>query len=272
MQLIQKIQIGLVLVVFIILSLALPTPTKAACGGDCSVVDCGCAERFRGRCVERRYCTQCGGNGCEVVGCGPGQYPCNRPGGCCNVGPVTPPKPDPVEPPPPPPCSPSCGSPLCGQSDGCGGSCSNSDTNSWGAWSACSATCGGGTQSRTNACGTSQSQGCNTVSCPGPWWQVKDGSVHSGSDIFSNIPGACAGGCTPSLLTGVSGLASYLGTLGVGGGTLSQDGTNWQAETVYAGTYRLKPPSFAKHPVDSGVLQVSLAPRLVLSWQVELLS
>ena len=68
------------------------------------------------------------------------------------------------------------------------------------------------------------------------WWQVKDGSVHSGSDIFSDIPGACAGGCTPSLLTGVSGLASYLGTLGVGGGSLSQDGTNWQAETVYTGT------------------------------------
>src|SRR3989344_9002388 len=64
------------------------------------------------------------------------------------------------------------------------------------------------------------------------WWQVKDGSVHSGSDIFSDIPGACAGGCTPSLLTGVSGLASYLGTLGVGGGGLSQDGTNWQAEEV----------------------------------------
>ena len=68
------------------------------------------------------------------------------------------------------------------------------------------------------------------------WWQVKDGSVHSGSDIFSDIPGACAGGCTPSLLTGVSGLASYLGTLGVGGGSLSQDGTDWQAETVYTGT------------------------------------
>ena len=135
-----------------------------------------------------------------------------------------------------PVCTPSCGSPLCGQSNGCGGSCATTDVNTWGAWSACSATCGGGTQSRTNACGTLQSQGCNTQSCPGPWWQVKDGSVHSASGIFSNIPGACAGGCTPSLLTGVSGLASYLGTLGVGGGSLSQDGTNWQAETVYAGT------------------------------------
>ncbi|MBU2052611.1 hypothetical protein KKH13_05380, partial [Patescibacteria group bacterium] len=65
---------------------------------------------------------------------------------------------------------------------------------------------------------------------------MKDGSVHSASDVFSNIPGVCAGGCTPSLLTGVSGLASYLGTLGVGGGTLSQDGTDWQAKTVYTGT------------------------------------
>lgn len=49
-------------------------------------------------------------------------------------------------PPPPPPCNP----------------------NNWGGWNACSVSCGGGTQTRTNACGTTQSQACNTQACPIP--------------------------------------------------------------------------------------------------------
>lgn len=39
------------------------------------------------------------------------------------------------------------------------------DVNNWGGWSTCTKTCGGGAQSRTNACGTSQSQACNTQAC-----------------------------------------------------------------------------------------------------------
>lgn len=38
---------------------------------------------------------------------------------------------------------------------------------SWGAWGTCSKTCGGGTQSRSNGCGGSQSQLCNTQPCIG---------------------------------------------------------------------------------------------------------
>jgi hypothetical protein len=71
---------------------------------------------------------------------------------------------------------------------------------------------------------------------PGPWWQVVDGSVHSFSDIISTIPSTCAGACVPSLFTGISGLASYLGTLDIGSGSLSEDGSDWQAETVYSAT------------------------------------
>ena len=63
--------------------------------------------------------------------CDPGEYVCNR--GCCAVGNVSTPAPVQEEEEeeeaytPPPPCSPSCSSPLCGQANGCGGSCSNSD-------------------------------------------------------------------------------------------------------------------------------------------------
>ena len=177
MQLIRKIQIGLVLVVaFGLLILALPTQTEAGCGGDCSVVECGsktvCWGTGRNKeCwQEPKYCTECGGNGCAPVGCGPGQYECNRSGGCCNIGPVnncpcgTKPsgvcqscEPEPP-PPPPPPCVPSCSSPLCGQADGCGGSCANTGASSWGAWSACDGT--QNTQTRTNACGTVETNNC----------------------------------------------------------------------------------------------------------------
>ena len=61
------------------------------------------------------------------------------------------------------------------------------DVNSWGAWGACSATCGGGVQTRTNACGTPQSQACNTQSCQGPWWQIKDGDITTSGDLVSDV-------------------------------------------------------------------------------------
>lgn len=54
-------------------------------------------------------------------------------------------------------CQPQCGS--C-SSGGCGApSCT------WGAWSTCTATCGGGTQTRTDNCNNSQVQACNTQAC-----------------------------------------------------------------------------------------------------------
>ena len=64
--------------------------------------------------------------------------------------------------------SPSNCSPV-GQTSGCfeAAECAAPpcDPNNWGGWSACSASCGGGTQSRTNACGTTQTQSCNTQPC-----------------------------------------------------------------------------------------------------------
>jgi len=50
-----------------------------------------------------------------------------------------------------------------------GETCSNcsADCTTYSAWGACSATCGGGTQTRTNSCtGGIQTQACNTQACP----------------------------------------------------------------------------------------------------------
>lgn len=57
-------------------------------------------------------------------------------------------------------CSDSC----CagGGGGGGGGGCNQDD---WGNWSQCSASCGGGTQTRSNACGHIETKRCNIQSC-----------------------------------------------------------------------------------------------------------
>jgi len=90
------------------------------------------------------------------------------------------------------------------------------DANLWGAWSACSSSCGPGTQSRTNDCGTVETQNCmvndpdvwgecslncgtgsqtnecgtardcNTQIC-GPWIKLKNSSFVSPNNLFNMI-------------------------------------------------------------------------------------
>ena len=208
MQIIRKIQIGLVLVAFSLLSLALPTPTQAAtgCKGDCTVQE-KCKNTRYGRVCW--YVSACGGNGCEVTNCGPAKYACSR--GCCDVGPVAPPQPDPVEPPPPPPC----------------------DANNWGAWGACSATCGGGTRTRINACGTPQSQSCNPQPCQNAWWQVKDGDTSSNGNLTSDL--------SPGNYFGLPGPGGFPGVAAFGGssnltalGRFSAPPPGWNAQSPNA--------------------------------------
>jgi hypothetical protein len=72
-----------------------------------------------------------------------------------------------------------------------------------------------------------------------PWFQVDGGSIHAnGGGISSQIPASCDGACIPSLITqstlGASGLASYSsGNLSVGAGTINEDGSEWEANTVF---------------------------------------
>ena len=129
----------------------------------------------------------------------------------------------------PPPCVPSCGSPLCGQANGCGGACANTDANNWGAWSACSVSCGGGTQTRTNACGTLDGRTCNTQSCQGPWWQVNDGDITSSGDIVSYLPSGKYLNTVGS--GGFPGIPVYNGQIGTAPGTISSTGWNANTET-----------------------------------------
>lgn len=90
MRLKQVLMKTLLLSVFALFFWALPpTPTRAdECGGDCSVVPCNfetVCDDETGDCLEvHDWCSACGGNGCDNVGCPPGQYMAND--GCHDIG------------------------------------------------------------------------------------------------------------------------------------------------------------------------------------------
>lgn len=104
------------------------------------------------------------------------------------------------------------------------------DANVWGAWSACTGT--QTTQTRTNACGTTQSSACPQVG----WWQVKDADVASSGDIISKAPSGVKFNLDGP--GGFPGVVSYTGTasLNFGGGTAGFSTTNWLAETSTTST------------------------------------
>lgn len=85
MQLRQKIQVILVcLMVTLFYQATLPTPVSAACGGDCSVVECNCHPAPGPDGVIKDYCdwcTACGGS-CESGQCPSGMY--RAPDGSCH--------------------------------------------------------------------------------------------------------------------------------------------------------------------------------------------
>ena len=68
----------------------------------------------------------------------------------------------------------TCGDGYCDGAKGetcgsCGTDCGPCPCSpSWSSWSGCSASCGGGTQTRTDGCGGSQTQSCNTHACCSP--------------------------------------------------------------------------------------------------------
>ena len=141
------------------------------------------------------------GSCCEQAHCpnpkpAPPSCPCGtKPSGACkSCGGEEP------APPPPPPCNPSCGAPLCGQTNGCGGTCANTDAGSWGAWGACSGT--EETQTRTNACGTVETNNCPRIA----------GTVYYDANNNCGGSGWSSGGVAVSLDGGAGSAVSGTGT------------------------------------------------------------
>ncbi len=116
---------------------------------------------------------------------------------------------------------------ACTAFDSGGGQCSG---NPWCPWSPVALPedlCSG-----WGDCGPSDLLTVN-VTNPGPWWQADSGNIHANNgNVSSNIP---AGADLPYLITGISGLASYTGTLDTGEGTINETGDEWQAKTSYQG-------------------------------------
>lgn len=85
MRLKQLIKTILLLAIFTLFYwVASPAPVYAqACGGDCSVVICGYTPDPETGNPIAQYCSGCGGNGCESVGCPSGTY--RAPDGSCHA-------------------------------------------------------------------------------------------------------------------------------------------------------------------------------------------
>ena len=64
--------------------------------------------------------------------------------------------------------------------------CQINDPDVWGPPTTCTVNCGGGTQDRTNQCGTTETIACNTSACPA-WTKLKDSSFISPNNLSNMI-------------------------------------------------------------------------------------
>ncbi|PIP88130.1 hypothetical protein COW80_02010 [Candidatus Beckwithbacteria bacterium CG22_combo_CG10-13_8_21_14_all_01_47_9] len=77
----------------------------------------------------------------------------------------------------------------------------------------------------------------NVAPPAGAWWQADSGNIHADNGgVTSEIPSTCTGACKPYLITGVTGLLSFNGTVNLNGNEINETGPDWQAETKYHGT------------------------------------
>lgn len=201
-----------------------------------------CIDQGNDKCAETRFCPdyslyQIRECTCPVPACNPGGTSCGT-------------------------CSALCGPGTQSCTDGCdtwdqacnNGPCCTPVNGSWGIVSACSKSCGGGTQTKTCSapvCGGSEctreagalegegtlttpdnrieTLNCNTQVC-GPWWQVKDGDVQTNGNLNS----AVADGLYFNLsgLGGFPGVAKYGTSTTLSATKVSAKG--WLANSAYS--------------------------------------
>ena len=127
----------------------------------------GCTTEFDN--TGAAWCSTKTAGGVHVAGQGEWGY-CPAQPVCPRHTQTSPSPPSPPSPPPPPPspwssCSASCGGGIQTRGDGSETrQCQTSACPSWSSWSSCSASCGGGSQSRTRG-GVRETRQCNTVQC-----------------------------------------------------------------------------------------------------------
>ena len=132
-------------------------------------------------------------------------------------------------------------------------SCMVNDPDVWGPPTTCTVNCGGGTQDRTNQCGTTETIACNTSACPA-WTKLKDSSfisLNNLSNMIALAPAAYDGDDTTEqyFIVGADGVVAAPGIeLDISNVTPTAKTGNPEYKVIYTPeSYSLTPSSFLSY-------------------------